>query len=446
MPQPARDRSSRPVPGSLDEADRWRRALARAVDRGLGPARPILLAVSLLVWVAFAAALAWTGYPTWRVGVVAGCLVAFLVEMSAAARRGRGLWPAERGPMPLLAMLGGAGATGGLGSPLLPGVLVYFTGVLIRRGWASGEARASFLTCTAGGLLMAFAPEAWTGPRVSDPIHRATVLAVVVVGMAVQADAMDRVVSAADRALRLLFRTREEAACHALERTAVLERMGSQLSHELKNPLGAIRVLAQISANGEVDGRVRKRLEVIQSEVDRMQEILQGYVSFSRPLDVFRPEAVVFGELVDEVLALLEGRAEEAGVGLARSGDASGRVDPGRLKEALVNLVANALEATAAGGSVEVEIEEDPEAVRLIVRDSGRGMDAETLARVGSPFFTTRERGTGLGVLLARSVFLQHGGTLGYESRVGAGTVVTGLLPRAVPEEEGRDGPSAAGR
>jgi signal transduction histidine kinase len=107
------------------------------------------------------------------------------------------------------------------------------------------------------------------------------------------------------------------------------------------------------------------------------------------------------------------------------------RVDPRRLKEALFNLMANALEACASGARVEAKAERRQEAVHIIVRDTGRGMSPETLARVGTPFFTTREQGTGLGVTLARGVAQQHGGTLTFESEVGQGTVATLLLPGA---------------
>jgi signal transduction histidine kinase len=69
------------------------------------------------------------------------------------------------------------------------------------------------------------------------------------------------------------------------------------------------------------------------------------------------------------------------------------------------------------------------------IRDTGRGMPAEVLSRVGTPFFTTREKGTGLGVLLARGVFTQHGGRLEYASEPGRGTVATATLPCAPPEE-----------
>ena len=145
-----------------------------------------------------------------------------------------------------------------------------------------------------------------------------------------------------------------------------------------------------------------------------------------------RREQVDVSQLLTGTAAVLEARARAQGVVLEVSSEPLvASVDPRRLKEALFNLMANALEACAPGARVEARAERREDAVHLIVKDTGRGMSPETLARVGTPFFTTREQGTGLGVTLARSVALQHGGTLTFESEPGRGTVATLLLPGA---------------
>jgi signal transduction histidine kinase len=233
----------------------------------------------------------------------------------------------------------------------------------------------------------------------------------------------------AGAAIRQLLKARAETASQALARAEELERMSSHLSHELKNPLGAIKALVQLSARAEQDPEIRLRLEVVEDEVERMQAILQGYLSFSRPLEALHPEPIEVGAIADDVTAVLEARADDARVAVRRAGDARITADPRRLKEALLNLVANAIEATPPGGSVQIRIAERGDRVELSVEDTGRGMPPEVLARIGTPFFTTREKGTGLGVLLARGVFQQHGGTLEYASTPGRGTVATATLP-----------------
>jgi signal transduction histidine kinase len=163
-----------------------------------------------------------------------------------------------------------------------------------------------------------------------------------------------------------------------------------------------------------------------------MRLILQGYLSFSRPLEKLQRAPVDLGGLADELLQLLAPRARAAGVRMSRTGAASIDADVRKLREGLFNLIANALEATPPGGRVELTIEPSLQGTRVLVRDTGRGMTPEVLERIGTPFFTTREQGSGLGVALARAAFEQHGGSLCYTSSLGAGSVATVQLPTNV--------------
>jgi signal transduction histidine kinase len=231
---------------------------------------------------------------------------------------------------------------------------------------------------------------------------------------------------------RQLTEARQEVLETAEARARTLEAMGARVAHELKNPLASVRALVELVAQGAADERARKRLEVVLGEVGRMEGILRDYLGFSRPLVELKREDVDVSQLLTSTAAVLEARARAQGVVLEVSSEPLvARVDPRRLKEALFNLMANALEACAPGARVEARAERRADAVLITVRDTGRGMSPETLARIGTPFFTTREQGTGLGVTLARSVAQQHGGTLTFESKPGQGTVATLRLPRA---------------
>jgi signal transduction histidine kinase len=215
----------------------------------------------------------------------------------------------------------------------------------------------------------------------------------------------------------------------ALARARDMEQLSATLSHELKNPLAAIKTLVELAAQDPAEASSREGLHVARTEIDRMRGILQEYLSFSRPFEQVSWEPVDLGALSDEVLVLLGPSAERNGVALRRRGDARLEVDPRRLKEALINLVANALQATPRGGFVEIAIDRRDTRVEVAVHDSGQGMPAEVLEKVGTPFFTTRKEGTGLGVSLARAAFVQHGGALEYSSTEGRGTTATGILP-----------------
>jgi two-component system, NtrC family, sensor histidine kinase HydH len=216
----------------------------------------------------------------------------------------------------------------------------------------------------------------------------------------------------------------------ALSRAPGQEPTGARMAHELKNPLTGVKALVQLGLRNPAEAASHRRLGIIEKEVARMQELLRSYLSFTRALEEVAPVRVDLGALVSDTLLTLSGRAENARVRLCARGDAAIEADPRRLKEALFNLVANAIEATPSGGEVVVEVCYARDAIEIAIQDSGRGMPPEVLRRLGTPFFTTREDGTGLGVMLAREVVAQHGGTLRYESVPGKGTTVRATLPR----------------
>lgn len=208
-----------------------------------------------------------------------------------------------------------------------------------------------------------------------------------------------------------------------------IEQRGAKVAHELKNPLSAVKALVQLGLRNPAEGPSHQRLALLEREVTRMQEILQSYLSSCRPPEVMATARVHLGSLVSETLLVLSARADAAGVRLSSRGDAFVEGDPRRLEEALLNLVANGIEATPPGGEVVVEVRPDSDRIEILVRDTGCGISPETLSRLGTPFFTTREEGTGLGVALARSTIALHGGSLSYESEPGKGTTVRARLP-----------------
>jgi signal transduction histidine kinase len=227
-----------------------------------------------------------------------------------------------------------------------------------------------------------------------------------------------------------LSRIREGALVDAASRRRGLESMTTKLAHELKNPLAAIKSLAQIERARAGDDRAQRRLDVVLGETERIGAILREYLELARPVEEARVATVQLDELMADVAALLAGRAEAAGVALAVQGQGGAlHADARLLKEAIVNVVCNAIEATPRGGTIDVTYDRGDRRARIVVKDTGRGMTKDVAARVGTPYFTTREGGTGLGVVLARTAIAQHRGTLEYSSTPGAGTVATIALP-----------------
>jgi two-component system, NtrC family, sensor histidine kinase HydH len=212
--------------------------------------------------------------------------------------------------------------------------------------------------------------------------------------------------------------------------SGAVDPMGVRVAHELKNPLTAVKALVQLGLRNPTEGPSHERLAVVEREITRMQDILQGYLSSGRPLEEMTPEPMHLESLVADTLLVLSARADAARVHLSSRGDALVEGDRHRLEEALLNLVANGIEATPPGGEVFVEVRPGTDRVDIVVRDTGCGIPPHALPRLGTPFFTTRAEGTGLGVSLARSVIALHRGSLRYESEPGKGTTATVTLPR----------------
>jgi signal transduction histidine kinase len=200
-------------------------------------------------------------------------------------------------------------------------------------------------------------------------------------------------------------------------------------AHDLKNPLTAAKALVQLGLRNPAEMASHPRLALLEREIARMHGLLSSFLPARGPPEEAAPRRVQLGRLVSDALPALSARADEARVRLLAAGDGWVEGDPRRLESAILNLVANAIEATPPGGEVAVEVRPDVDRVEIVVRDTGRGMTPETVRRLGTPFFTTREEGTGLGVALAREVFAQHGGTLHYESEPGKGTTARAILP-----------------
>jgi len=235
-----------------------------------------------------------------------------------------------------------------------------------------------------------------------------------------------------ERAAMELAERREELCSETEDRTRALEGMAARLAHEVKNPLAAIKGLSVHMARNASDPKTAERLAIVAAEADRLQGIVEGFLTFSRGLDDLVVAPTKPHEVARELAVLLETRAEDAGVTLELTGDEALVLDADarKLRQALLNIVLNAIQASPRGATVRLAVSKAcGEGARLTVHDDGTGMTPEVLDRIRKPYFTTKEGGTGLGVAVARGLVEQHGGRLEYKSVPGTGTTVTISLP-----------------
>jgi signal transduction histidine kinase len=374
------------------------------------------------------------GYPGWRIASLGGLYLVFMITHRAIMR----IAPeSDRVGSAFIMMniaaqllvVGSAALTGGvhsifIASTVLPAIvsLLFF-----------GPQAASRWVAVGNGLLvvaMCALPSEVVGPPLPTTHYTIGILVSLSWFLFMLHLLVGKLSIVASRAGESMACLREERLADAEAQLRRLQSVGAKVAHELKNPLASIKGLCQLVARTPESERTQERLTVVASEISRMETILNEYLSFSRPLEDIRPEAIDLNVLARDVLDVLDGRAVGAGVSLALEGSApTVQGDPRRLKEALINLVSNAIEATPNGGSVALRVRGTTAGVQLDVQDSGRGISPEDLERLGTSFFTTRPNGTGLGVVLAQGVITQHGGSLAYASAVGKGTTATIKLP-----------------
>jgi two-component system nitrogen regulation sensor histidine kinase GlnL len=248
------------------------------------------------------------------------------------------------------------------------------------------------------------------------------------------------VVGLRDRTLGAALREVERERADA----ATLGQIASGIAHEVRNPLGGIRGAAELLGRRADSDRDRAAADLIVREVDRIAALLDDFLIFGRAGEV-KLAPVNLHQVLDDVLDVLAADPLGARAKVERAFDPSipeFRADGDRLVQVFLNLGRNALEAMAArDGTLTITTRlrldhridagggDRTPSVMIDVEDTGCGIPAAARDRIATPFFSTKPRGTGLGLALARHFVAEHGGSLQIESREGHGTRVRVLLP-----------------
>jgi signal transduction histidine kinase len=338
--------------------------------------------------------------------------------------------------------------TGGLSSPLIPlGLGMLLPAMLI---FETGRQKMLFALGATGLLLGVGLLSLWpTGALVAplaprgghpSPEFVALVAGSILVTASQVSSFWARVAAAYDKVAIELGARREELCSVGEDRTRELEGAAAHLAHQMKNPLASIKCLsAHMARRCSLDAKTVERLEVVSAEADRLESIVDGFVSLSRGLGDLTVERARPYQLALELKLLLDARANDVGVTLELTGcpDLEVEVDAKKITRALFCLLMNAVQASPSGQTVTVEVgavaTAAPAQVQIKVVDRGEGMSGETLERLKRPPFTTRKEGAGLGVAVARTLIEQHGGRLDYQSVSGQGTTATIELPLRPP-------------
>jgi two-component system NtrC family sensor kinase len=222
------------------------------------------------------------------------------------------------------------------------------------------------------------------------------------------------------------------------EKQASVGRLAAGVAHEINNPLtGVLTFTHMLLKRQDIDEEMREDLQTIAAATDRVRRIVKGLLDFSRQSKL-EPQSTDLNELVNATIPLVANQALvrgvlfcfDAGPNIPRR-----TIDRNQFQSVLLNIIINALDATQAGGHIDISthlaLAEGRTGIEIAITDSGHGIPPENLERIFDPFYTTKEvgKGTGLGLSVSQGLVERHGGTIRVQSQVGKGSRFTIWLP-----------------
>lgn len=223
------------------------------------------------------------------------------------------------------------------------------------------------------------------------------------------------------------------------EKISSVMMLAAGVAHELGNPLNSINIHLQLIrrqlqklGNEQASEKILQAVNVCGGEVERLDGIIKHFLEAIRPQ---KPELVELNvlEVLTEVLAFLAQEIENLGICaeiVVGNKLPMVRADRNQLKQVFFNVARNAMDAMNEGGQLTISARVDDDYVYVGFADTGAGIDQESMARLFEPYFTTKQQGNGLGLMVCQRIMREHGGQIGIDSQEGKGTLVTLQLPR----------------
>lgn len=288
-----------------------------------------------------------------------------------------------------------------------------------------------FMPSDIGRRKEQFYEKAWQGENINyeGSLHGIHYLAVL---MPIVEDG--KVVEVMATAFDITKEKHNEEMMHKAEKLAMIGQLAAGVAHEIRNPLTSLKGFTQILKESVTDEYLRNYIEIMLGELSRIQRVVNEFMLLSNPTETFVMEKTNFPILISNVIKFIKPEAYLNNVHIITDfkSEITAECDANQMKQVLFNLLQNAIDASSSKKkTIIISLEEmDHDTFSIKVKDYGKGISRERQKYLFEPFYTTKEKGTGLGLMVCRQIVDIHGGKIEVDSHENIGTVVKITLPK----------------
>ncbi len=215
------------------------------------------------------------------------------------------------------------------------------------------------------------------------------------------------------------------------ERLRAMGEMAARIAHEIKNPLASMVLFLSMLSEGKMRVKDRKYVEYIRFGVQTIDRIINNILSYTRPKTLALKEENI-SKVIEDILDFMGPSIASRGIEVIYNADYEGNLlfDPDMMKLVFMNFISNAMDAIKDKGFIRIEIKEDRGYIVIVINDNGIGMSEDVRKNIFNPFFTTKDKGVGLGLFIVHNIIHAHNGYIEVESQEGQGTTFYIYLPK----------------
>ena len=242
----------------------------------------------------------------------------------------------------------------------------------------------------------------------------------------------NKVVEVIGTAIDITDEKRNVDKTQELEKLAVVGELAAGIAHEIRNPLTSLMGFTQVLKERVMDVEVHNYLGIMMEELDRINQIINEFMFIAKPGDSMNIGSHSIGPILKNVAKLMQSQALLKGLSIKVDiqGDVTAECDSNLIKQVLINLVQNGIDASSKDNDpISISLTDQSDDTYLIkITDHGAGISSDRLKRLYEPFYTTKEKGTGLGLMICRRIIELHKGSIDFKSSPDSGTEVTLVL------------------